>query len=105
MLLDNDETCMNVAMESRLGPTGVVDPQTNNVYSSAGGSWLLAVRAGITPSIVLGSLAGSTEPELRITPLGGPGEFSGTWGISCDCKLDIGGAIVDFRPLYFGSGS
>ena len=87
-------------MESRLS-AGVVDPKSGNVYSAAAGSWLLAATS--TPSIVLGAMDGNLEPTLRITPLVGRAE--GQWGLACDCKMDIGAVVADWRPLFFGSGS
>jgi hypothetical protein len=102
MKLD-DANDISVSMESRLS-SGVVNPKDDAVYSAAAGSWLLAVPASVTPSIILGGLDGQVEPTLRMFPLGGPGS-PGQWGMQCDCKLDIGAVLTDFRPLYFGSGN
>jgi hypothetical protein len=102
-LAENDPANLSVLMESRLGSKGVVNPPDGNVYSSADGSWLLAVPGKVSPSIILGGLNGDVDPTLRLIPLGGPGA-PGRWGISCDCRLDIEATIVDFRPLYFSAG-
>lgn len=100
-----DDDDLEVIPESRLGPVGLVDPASGELrtqYTGSTSNWLLAARPTITPSIIVGYLAGTKTPRIRQESLL-PG--SGEWGIGIDINLDIGVTAVDFRQLYFATGA
>jgi hypothetical protein len=95
-----------VRSESRLGPAGVTDPQSDTVINGTCVNWLLAASDSDAPSIVVGSIGtedGKIKPTIRQFDLAGPGS-PGQWGIALDVVLDLGCAALDWRPLYWSAG-
>ena len=90
---------LEVRVESRLGPAGLVSPTTGEVLAGSNTNWLL-VASPSTPSLVVGSLFGQLRPRVRQFAL-----TQGQWGKAWDVNMDIGAAIVDYRGLYFAVGA
>jgi hypothetical protein len=84
---------------------GVADPSTETIISGSTTSWMLASPSSIGPSVVVGGLDGAPRPQLRQYKLGGPGGFSGQWGVGFDIVLDIGAVALDPRGLYWSDGA
>ncbi len=91
---------LEVRIDSRLSTTGVLDPRDGSTLRlGTNTNWLLACEAERSPGIVLGTLAGATEPVVR------PFELDqGQWGRGFDIRLDLAVACGDYRPLFWGTG-
>jgi hypothetical protein len=96
-----------VRSESRLVQSiGIADPKTETLITSPSDSaWLLAVPAKTITSLVVGAMDGNLEPQLRVNFFGENGQPPiGRWGVTMDCKVDIGAVLVNHRGLYFSAG-
>lgn len=90
-----------VRVENRLGPTGVVDPDSQVVLTGTNTNWMLAVSHESWPCVLLGSLGGGDpEPKIRRFSLD-----KGQFGIGWDCLMDIGAVVTDYRGLYWSTGA
>ncbi len=97
---------LTVIPESRLSAIGCVNPVDESVVTGFDTAWLLACPKRMAPSFVLGSMGGELKPRIRQYDLGpgGGGGFVGQWGKGFDILLDVGGAALDWRPVYFSAG-
>ena len=95
----DDGRDLEVRVESRLGPAGLIDPRTGEAVAGSNANWLL-VASPATPSLVVGSLFGQLRPRVRQFALTG-----GQWGQAWDVNIDVGAAIADWRGLYFSAGA
>jgi hypothetical protein len=89
-----------VRQESRLGTAGVLDPDSETLYTGTSTNWLLAARSAAIPSIIVGGLQGKLTPTIRRTKLD-----AGRWGWAWDIVLDIGAAAADWRGVYWADGA
>ena len=89
---------IQVLAESRIGPSGLIDPDGKTLTGSATG-WFL-VGDNSQPSIVLMALHGDTLPTTRQFVLD-----RGQWGVGWDVKLDLGAKAADYRPAYRSTGA
>ncbi len=91
-----------VRSESRLGPDGVFDPisEATVTPNAAGRPWLLACETGESPGLVIGSLTGTLDPKIDITPLS-----NGRWGIHASVRLDLAVVVANPNALYMSSGT
>jgi hypothetical protein len=99
----DDANDLKVLAESRLGPTGLLDPNSEQNVVGSDSAWMLAADSIALPSIIIGALGGSLEPVVRQYDLAGPGQGAGRWGIGLDCHLDAGVTALDWRGLYFSA--
>ncbi len=97
---------LQVRSESRLSTIGIVNPKDENIIVSPSDSaWLLAVPAKTITSLVVGAMDGNLEPQIRVNFFGENGSPPiGRWGVTIDCKVDVGAVLVNHRGLYFGAG-
>lgn len=95
-----DDTDLTVCVESRLTSAGVVDPLVGDVVTGNGTNWLLAASAEQSPSILIGSFDGQTEPSIRSGLLS-----QGEWGAWFDVQYDLAVVAVDGRGLHWSTGA
>ncbi|MFH1268663.1 MAG: hypothetical protein ABIK89_23300 [Planctomycetota bacterium] len=87
--------------DSRLGVTGVTDPDTGTAYAGSATNWFLTGDATRAPTIEVGYLRGTNrQPTVRSFVLD-----RGQWGIGWDVKLDIGAKALDYRAMYMATGA
>jgi len=89
-----------IRTESRLGPAGLADPVTNHVRTGSDTNWLLVAGPGDAPSVVVSYLNGQSNPRIRRAELN-----RGQWGIGWDIAHDVAAAAVDYRGVYWSSGT
>jgi hypothetical protein len=107
LLMLNDNDNLVVRCEPRLS-VGVVDPATAAEVSGYSNGWLLASPAKIAASIIVGGLGETPmkpRPAIRQLELGAGVGMPGEWGQAFDVKMNCGVVAVDWRSLYFATGT
>ena len=91
---------LEVRADSRLGTSGVINPETGLAVAGSDTSWYLATPSGMTPSVLVCYLSGSgRRPRLRSFSL-----ERGAWGVGFDIEHSIAAVAVGWRGLYKGTG-
>jgi hypothetical protein len=99
LVVDGNEFSLRV--ESRLDDVGVLDPRDNETMLVGNKTnWLLGADAHQRCSLVLATLDGRVEPDIRVTELS-----QGQWGWAIDVSFSAAAAFADSKALYWSSGT
>jgi hypothetical protein len=99
--LDNAAVDLELRVESRLGPDGVLNPLNAAKATGSNTNCLLSADNTVAPWLMRGTLEGKAGPTTRI---GNLPNGSGRYGLSVDVHQDLAAACVDFHGCYFSTG-
>ena len=99
-LLDGQPDNIELRVESRLGPAGVMNPITGATVSGSSTNWLLSTDSS-SPWILKGTREGTNGPTTRTSEIR-PG--TGQYGLAVDIMQDLACSLCDFRGVYFSAG-
>jgi hypothetical protein len=101
----DDDSDLQLIVSSRLGPNGCVDPITGTLYPGSNTNWMLTCDAETAPTIALGFLEGSREPQIEAFTLNGANNPEGEWGMRWALHQSMAVAAIDYRGSVWSAGA
>jgi hypothetical protein len=99
--LDDSSIDLQLRVESRLGPQGVVNPATGVKVTGSALNWLVTCDNSVAPWLLRGILEGQTGPRTRVGDLrGGEGQY----GMAVDVSQALTVSCCDYKSAYFSVG-
>lgn len=95
-----DGNDLEVRVDSRIGATGVADPQGDRIVTGSATNWALFAPASERAGLILAALNGRVEPAVRVTQLD-----RGEWGWQLDIALSVGATVLSPEGMLWSTGA